>query len=481
MGKAVFLDKRILGKSEFKNGKLDLPSPLAQPPRCPECTSQKVWRDGLRYTKNGDVQRYLCRSCGYRFSQSQIELNVTSQIRERSKSQSDLAHNIVSKSYFSFKESLNDFPFLRSEDVGTHKRTVVEQDLNSLRDCTSTRQVCVSEREAKNLSQQQNTREKQAAGATTKPTEADIKGYLTKFAAKQLLMGLEEKTVKGRFNVLRLLIKRGANLFNPESVFKAIDHAKRFNHKTKELLDEEWADGSKNNASQAYRVFCEIFNIQIPPHINFDKWTQQPQKLPWIPLEREVDELIAGSSRKVATFLQLLKETGARSGEAWRLKWIDIDMEHGIVTYNLPEKGSNPRQFKVSQKSIAMLNMLPKTSQKIWGDVQLNQFRKNSYFQRKRIAHKLQNPRIERITFHTLRHFYGTMEYHRTKDILHVKERLGHRSITSTLIYTHLVNFEADEYHTATAKSLKEDEELLQAGFEYVTERDGIKIYRKRK
>jgi hypothetical protein len=47
--------------------------------------------------------------------------------------------------------------------------------------------------------------------------------------------------------------------------------------------------------------------------------------------------------------------------------------------------------------------------------------------------------------------------------------------------YTHLVNFESDEYHTATSKSLKEDQELLKAGFEYVTERDGIKIYRKRK
>lgn len=102
-------------------------------------------------------------------------------------------------------------------------------------------------------------------------------------------------------------------------------------------------------------------------------------------------------------------------------------------------------------------------------------------YQRKRIANKLKNPHINRITFHTLRHFYGTMEYHKTKDILHVQERLGHRNITSTLIYTHLVNFKGDEYHVRTAKTLKEDEELLKAGFEYVTKRDGIKIYRKRK
>jgi len=128
-----------------------------------------------------------------------------------------------------------------------------------------------------------------------------------------------------------------------------------------------------------------------------------------------------------------------------------------------------------------MLNSLPKVSQMVWGDIQLNQFRKNFMYQRKRIANKLKNPRIERITFHTLRHFFGTMEYHKTKDILHVQERLGHRSITSTLIYTHLLNFEGDDYHVRTAKSLKEDEESLKVGFEYVTDRDEVKIYRKRK
>lgn len=58
---------------------------------------------------------------------------------------------------------------------------------------------------------------------------------------------------------------------------------------------------------------------------------------------------------------------------------------------------------------------------------------------------------------------------------------VGHRDIKSTLIYTRLVDFEGDEHHTTIAKSLKEDEELLKGGFEYVTERDGAKIYRKRK
>jgi len=79
-----------------------------------------------------------------------------------------------------------------------------------------------------------------------------------------------------------------------------------------------------------------------------------------------------------------------------------------------------------------------------------------------------------------LRHFGATIEYYKTKDILHVRERLGHRNINSTLIYTHLVSFESDDFHVRIAKNLKEDKELIEAGFEYVTQRDEIKIYRKR-
>jgi hypothetical protein len=73
------------------------------------------------------------------------------------------------------------------------------------------------------------------------------------------------------------------------------------------------------------------------------------------------------------------------------------------------------------------------------------------------------------------------MEYAKAKDTLHVMQVVCHRCIQNTMTYTHLINFESDEYHTATAKTLKEDEELLRTGFEYVAERDGVKIYRKRK
>jgi hypothetical protein len=45
------------------------------------------------------------------------------------------------------------------------------------------------------------------------------------------------------------------------------------------------------------------------------------------------------------------------------------------------------------------------------------------------------------------------------------------------LLRAHKVN----EYHVRTSTSLKEDKELIEAGFEPITDRDDVKIYRKRK
>ena len=55
------------------------------------------------------------------------------------------------------------------------------------------------------------------------------------------------------------------------------------------------------------------------------------------------------------------------------------------------------------------------------------------------------------------------MEYHKTKDILHVMRLLGHKNIKNTLIYTHLVGFEEDDqYIVKVASSLDEFTKLLE-------------------
>jgi hypothetical protein len=74
------------------------------------------------------------------------------------------------------------------------------------------------------------------------------------------------------------------------------------------------------------------------------------------------------------------------------------------------------------------------------------------------------------------------MQLYRTKDILLVKEKLGHKHINNNLIYTYLLKFnDKEEYYSATADNVNEAAKLVEQGFDYVTDIDGVKLFRKRK
>ena len=57
--------------------------------------------------------------------------------------------------------------------------------------------------------------------------------------------------------------------------------------------------------------------------------------------------------------------------------------------------------------------------------MEIDTFRDNYAEQRDRIAEKVQNPRLSKIMFKTMRTWKATMEYHRTKDVLYVKQLLA--------------------------------------------------------
>jgi hypothetical protein len=73
------------------------------------------------------------------------------------------------------------------------------------------------------------------------------------------------------------------------------------------------------------------------------------------------------------------------------------------------------------------------------------------------------------------------MEYHKTRDILHVMQLLGHKNIRNTLVYTQLVEFKEDDYTARVAHSEEEACQLIEAGFEFVCDFGSNRIFRKRK
>lgn len=173
-----------------------------------------------------------------------------------------------------------------------------------------------------------------------------------------------------------------------------------------------------------------------------------------------------------------------RIGEARRLCWIEVGLQRFVVTVNSPEKRSNPR-VKISPKLAAMLKVLPRKNQRVFSNCNTTTWRGNFLKARKRLAAKLQNSRLERITFHTFRHWKATMEYHKTKDPYHVKQLLGHKSIKNTEIYMNieqaLFTDQPDEFHVKVAEKPEEIKALLEVGFEYVCEKAGLMFFRKRK
>jgi integrase len=264
-------------------------------------------------------------------------------------------------------------------------------------------------------------------------------------------------------------LDRKCNIMEPESV-------RRF------LANCNWNEGGKQRITEEVDRFYRYEGI---------KWNRPKYEkidlLPHIPKEEDVNALVSGlPSKEIGTFSMLLKETGCRPGEAWLAEWVHIDCDRNTIVIRA-EKRSRSRELRISNNLIARLNMLPKERKYVFHDgnkepIQgLKDFTRVFQRQRKSLASKLANPRLQLISFRSLRHFKGTMEYHRTRDIVHVQRILGHRSISNTLRYVRLISFPDDEFASKVAKTVKEAQELVEAGFDYVCDVEGCKLFRKRK
>jgi integrase len=463
---AGFHDNMHTWQSGSNNGKLEHNTPAAQPPiQCPECTSQKVWKDGLRKTAYGGVQRYLCRRCGFRFSQSfhksHKKINVVNQGR-RFQSCSYLTEPTICEKGLSSQKLMDNLSLSGSKDIGSHTVTITGKHLNSLRSYSCKHRVCASEKEAKNLTEME-ARQEIAQREGTLPA-ADVKGKLVKFAWWLQKEGYG--SAKNRLNMLKRLVDLGANLEDPESVKNIL------------AKNQNWTEGYKMLLMYAYESF-----LKMEGHSWKRPRYRQTKTLPFIPTEEELDQLINGSGKKLGTFLQGLKDTGADPGELAKLTWIDLNVEARTVNIT-PVKGHKPRVLRVSDQFITRVQNLPKGSQSIFNYVSLRPaFLKAKKF----LARKLSNPRLLAITFTTFRHWKGTMEYHLTHDIIYVKEMLGHRRIDNTMVYinleTTIFSSKNDQFYAAVATTSDEAIKLIEAGFDFVTGEynDGGKLFRKRK
>ncbi len=281
-----------------------------------------------------------------------------------------------------------------------------------------------------------------------------------------------ENNGKSRYtlrNYAKLLkhLSKNTNMNSPEEV-------KRFISKI------DGSNGYKKNLCLAYDKFCQYYRIEWEMPV----YVPNPKQIR-IPTTENLNMLIAYAGQSLSLKLMISKETGLRPIELMNLKVKDIDLEQKTV-YPRTAKHGAPRTLKMSsnltkrlqtyiiKKDLDPNNKLFKGTADKYG----KSFRQS----RNRLTKKLGNPTLRTIRLYDFRHYFATMLYKKTKDILFVKQQMGHRKIETTLVYTQLLQFEQEENYTCkVAQNLEQATELIENGFEYITEMEGLKLFRKRK
>jgi integrase len=271
--------------------------------------------------------------------------------------------------------------------------------------------------------------------------------------------GRAEDTIK-QTNIHLKHLAKTSDLNNPEQVKMTIAQMTSSNQ-------------NKENYVKSYQRLTTANNIQWErPKYRHSK------RIPFVPTKENIMKIISSRNGKYPTIFKILMETGLMPYELSQVKPTDIDTERGILNAR-GFKSHKSRTFKLNAETTAMLKLYLAKHQSFPASKWIQEAWIKA---KKKIATKLQDPTLKAIRLYDLRHFYATMLYDRTKDLLLVKQQLGHSRIETTMIYTQLVNFnENEEYTVKTATNLKEATELLEHGFTYIQEIDGIKLYRKRK
>ena len=96
----------------------------------------------MRYIIEGQIQRYLCRICGYCFSQSVVKVNIAGKVIEGLDS-GENDHEVRVASGDTSKKEVNDcLPFMPSEDISSHDISIAERGLYDLPFYNSNNEVC---------------------------------------------------------------------------------------------------------------------------------------------------------------------------------------------------------------------------------------------------------------------------------------------------------------------------------------------------
>lgn len=176
------------------------------------------------------------------------------------------------------------------------------------------------------------------------------------------------------------------------------------------------------------------------------------KKLPQILTGREIELLLAqpvctdAKGFRDKAMLELMYATGIRVSELIELDMDDVNLEQGIIkcsrtkkTRSIPLYPAALKALKVYVRDIRSAMLADPTEQALFVNVNGCRMSRQGFW--KILKHYQDTAHIEKeITPHTLRHSFAVHLLENGADLGSLQELMGHCDISSTQMYTHMIN-----------------------------------------
>lgn len=214
----------------------------------------------------------------------------------------------------------------------------------------------------------------------------------------------------------------------------------------------QWVQNTRSLSDRTINTVISqlrFFTIYVL-HKHWDD-TQLPMRkfdtyLPYVPTTEEVQLFINTlPTLKQKTMVALMYSAGLRVGEVCNQKYADI--KRSTMRIHITQaKNRSDRYAILSQKSLDMLTAYwyaygKPTDWLFPAKQDSSKPCKTGVLGRQVLEHREKLALNPKLNCHSFRHAFGTHLYEAGTDLLTIKELLGHKSLTSTVIYVHLASF----------------------------------------
>lgn len=203
----------------------------------------------------------------------------------------------------------------------------------------------------------------------------------------------------------------------------------------------KWSPTVQNQLINAIKFFYEQLLKRPAEHYDLPR-AKEGQRLPSVFSASEIQKIIeACTNLKHRSMICLAYAGGLRVSEVVNLQIADVDSKRMVITVR-HGKGNKDRQVMLSEKLLIILReYFRQYKPKIW----LFEGKPGERYSDRSVQLVLQQAKRKagirkRGSIHALRHSFATHLLESGTDLLSIKALLGHNSLRTTMMYTHVSN-----------------------------------------